>query len=227
MKNVIKNVILLTISALMLNGCNPNKESATKRTSGVRATTVAGTTGGVFTQSTCGNNLSSIGTIYDQGNSQNLYSTGNFETRVKGLLSATINPAEVGSISSGPNDQTGVRFQGTIKIESNGSVNLQETKILIKVYDSLVLQSATDGSNQFQPIPIEFTAAAAGQFNMQTGSGYVIFRDQYGEVRFDGNLSGDYLSGQVSFANTTNVTGGSAASGVLGQFYVARCGIIK
>lgn len=218
-----KKVVLLTLIALSFVGCNPNKESS-KRTSGnARTATVAGTTNGAFTQSYCGNNLSSIGTIYDQSSSFN----GNFEARVKGLLSATIDPAEVGTISSAANDQTGVRFQGTIKIESNGSVNLSQTKILIKVYDSYVLQSATDGSNQYQPIPIEFTSAAAGQFNMQTGSGYVIFRDQYGEIRFDGNLSGDYLSGQVSFVNTVNVTGGSAAQGVLGQFYIARCGIIK
>jgi len=227
MKNVIKNVILLTIIALTFVSCNPKQESATKRTNAVRAATVAGTTNGTFTQSFCGNNLSSIGTIYDQGTQASLYSNGNFEARVKGLLSATIDPSEIGTISSSANDQTGVRFQGTIKVDSNGSVNLQESKILIKVYDSFVLQSASDGSNQYQPIPIEFTTAASGQFNMQTGSGYVIFSDQYGDVRFDGNLSGEYLSGQVSFVNRTNVTGGSAASGVLGQFYVARCGIIK
>ena len=221
-----KNVLLLTVIALAFVGCNPNKEQS-KRTSGVRSATISGNTNGTFTQSYCGNNLSSIGTIYDQGTQQSLYSNGNFEQRVKGLLSATIDPAEIGTISSSPNDQTGVRFQGTIKVESNGTVNLQQTKILIKVYDSFVLQSASDGSNQYQPIPIEFTSAAAGQFNMQTGSGYVIFKDQYGEVRFDGNLSGDYLSGQVSFVNSANVTGGSAAQGVLGQFYVARCGIIK
>ncbi|WP_409477334.1 hypothetical protein [Pseudobdellovibrio sp. HCB154] len=219
-----KKVVLLTLIALSFVGCNPNKESS-KRTSGNggRVATISGTTNGAFTQSYCGNNLSSVGTIYDQSSSF----TSNFEARVKGLLSATIDPSEVGTISAGANDQTGVRFQGTFKIESNGTVNLQQTKILIKVYDSYVLQSATDGSNQYQPIPIEFSSAAAGQFNMQTGSGYVVFRDEYGEVRFDGNLSGDYLSGQVSFVNTTNVTGGAAAQGVLGQFYIARCGIIK
>lgn len=222
-----KKVVLLTLIALSFVGCDPNKET-TKRTAGnARTETVAGNTNTVFTQSYCGANLSSIGTIYDQGTSASLYSSGNFESRVKGLLSATINPSEVGSISAGPSDQTGVRFQGTIKIESNGTVNLSQTKILIKVYDSYVLQSAQAGTNQYQPIPIEFTSAAAGQFNMQTGSGYVIFRDQYGEIRFDGNLSGDYLTGQVSYVNTANVTGQAAAQGVLGQFYVARCGIIK
>lgn len=217
-----KKVVLLTLIALSFVGCNPNKDSS-KRTSGnARVATVAGTTNGAFTQSYCGANLSNVGTIYDQTNS-----SYNFETRVKGLLSATINPAEVGQISSGPSDQTGVRFQGQIKVESNGSVNLSQTKLLIKVYDSYVLQSAVDGSNQYQPIPIEFTSAAAGQFSLQTGSGYVVFKDQYGEIRFDGNLSGDYFTGQISYSNATNVAGGAASSGVLGQFYVARCGIIK
>lgn len=216
-----KQIILLSILVLAFGGCNPKKES--KRTAGMR-TAISGTTGS-YTPTTysCGQNLSSIGAIYDQGSSFN----GSFESRVKGLLSATIDPSEVGQISSAPNDSTGVRFQGQIKLDSNGNVDLAQTKMVIKVYDSYVVQSATDGSNQYQAIPIEFAQAAGGQFNMQTGSGYVVFRDQYGEIRFDGNLSGDYLSGQVSFANTTNVTGGAAASGVLGQFYVARCGIIK
>jgi hypothetical protein len=222
-----KKVLLLSLIALSFVGCNP-KQDSTKRTSGnARVSTIAGDTTGAFTQTNCGNNLSNIGTIYDQGTQASLYSTGNFEARVKGLLSATINPSEIGQISSGPSDQTGVRFQGQIKVESNGSVNLAQTKILIKVYDSYVLQSATDGTNQYQPIPIEFTSASSGQFNTSTGSGYVVFRDQYGEIRFDGNLSGDYFTGQVSYVNTTNVTGGSASQGVLGQFYVARCGIIK
>lgn len=217
-----KKVILLSVIALAFVGCSPKKES--KRTAGQRVTNISGTLGsGAFTQTSCGQNLTSIGTIYDQGSFQG----GSFESRVKALLSATIDPSEVGQISSSANDSTGVRFQGQIKLDSNGNVDLSQTKILIKVYDSYVLQSAMDGSNQYQPIPIEFASAAEGQFNMQTGSGYVVFRDQYGDIRFDANLSGDYLSGQVSFVNHTNITGGSAASGVLGQFYVARCGIIK
>lgn len=216
-----KQVIIFTVLVLAFVGCSPKK--ASKRTASMR-TAISGTVGSYTpVANSCGQNQSNIGTIYDQGSSFN----GSFESQVKGLLSATVDPAEVGQISGAPNDSTGVRFQGQFKINSNGSVDLAQTKIIIKVYDSYVVQSAMDGSNQYQAIPIEFAQAAAGQFNMQTGSGYVVFRDQYGEIRFDGTLSGDYLSGQVSFVNTTNVTGGAAASGVLGQFYVARCGIIK
>lgn len=223
-----KKVILLSmlISVSLLTACNPKKTSS-GRTAQTRTADASATISGNFSQSYCGQNVSPYGSIYDSGSSQSLYTNGSFEDRVKALLSATVNPSEVGQISSSPNDQTGVRFQGSIKIDSNGNVNLQQTKILIKVYDSYVLQSAQDGTNQYQPIPIEFTQAAEGHFNTQTGVGYVIFRDQYGDIRFDGNLSADFLSGTVSFSNNVNVNGGAGASGQLGQFIVARCGIIK
>jgi hypothetical protein len=211
-----KKVLLLSVIALAFVGCNPGKES--KRTAGLRNANVSATGNVNLTPTYCGNNMSSIGTIYDQGSGQSL-SGGTFENRVKGLLSVTVDPSEVGQISSAPNDQTGVRFEGQIKLDSNGQINLAQSNILIVVYDSFTLQG-------MDPIDIRFTSAAAGQFN-SNGSGYVVFRDEYGEVRFDGNLSGDYFSGQVSYVNNTNVTGGSAASGVLGQFYVARCGIFK
>lgn len=226
-----KNILLISVVGLAIMGCSPNK--ASKRTAGMLRAPISGQLGngqiggGQLTPTYCGQNYSNIGTIYDQNNQSSLYSSGTFEDRVKALLSATVNPSEVGQISSGPNDQTGVRFEGQIKLDANGNVNLQQTRIIIKVYDSLVLQSAIDGSNQFQAIPIEFSQASSGQFNLQTGTGFVSFTDQYGEIRFDGNLSGDFFMGQISFRNTTNVTGGAAASGVLGQFYVARCGIIK
>lgn len=175
---------------------------------------------------TCVNGNSNVGTIYDQNGGFSLTS-GSFEDRVKALLSATINPSEVGSISAGPSDSTGVRFTGTIKVESSGQVTLSATKIKILVYDSYVLNSqyAADGK-KFEPIPIEFTSAAEGRFD-STGSGYVVFRDSYGEIRFDGQYDNQYFKGTVSFRNTQSVLGGTAAQGTLGQFYVARCGIIQ
>lgn len=94
----------------------------------------------------------------------------------------------------------------------------------IKVYDSYTLQGS-------DPITIEFSTAnssqIAGQFNLSTGVGYVTFTDRYGSVRFDGTLSAQTFSGEVRFQNATNVDGGAAASGTLGQFTVARCGIIQ
>lgn len=176
---------------------------------------------------TCVNGNSNVGTIYDSNGGFSLNGTASFEDRVKALLSATINPSEIGTISAGQTDSTGVRFQGVIKIQSNGQLDLAATKIKILVYDSYVLNSqfAADGK-KFEAIPIEFTSAAGGTFD-STGSGYVLFKDAYGEIRFDGKYDQQYFQGTVSFKNTQSVLGGTAAQGTLGQFYVARCGIIQ
>lgn len=220
-----KKLTLLTLLAFMAVGCPSKKD--TSRNVQVRGQGVVG--GGELTPGVCGQNLSSVGTIYDSaGTGVSLYNTGTFEDRVKALLSATIAPEEVGQISSGPTDTTGVRFQGTIKVDANGKVVLASSKMLIKVYDSYVALSQYNTNGQkYEAIPIEFTAATEGQFNAQTGEGYVLFRDNYGDVRFDGKIDAQYFSGKVSFKNNVNVTGAAPAQAELGQFYVARCAIIQ
>lgn len=223
-----KKLILVTLASLFFVAC-PAKKDATGRTAvvtgrGGTGGIVGGTpTGGITFTNTCGQSVSPIGTIYDQGGQQvSLYNSGSFEDRVKAFLSATVNPTEVGQISSAPTDSTGVRFQGAIKLDQNGMVIPSQSKILIKVYDSYMLQNSS-----YQAIPVQIDAASEGQFNMQTGAGYVVFKDQYGEIRFDGKIDAQYFSGVISFRNYATVTGGAPAQGQLGQFYVARCGIIQ
>ena len=179
--------------------------------------------------------VSGIGTIFDNGQQATITLdtvSGTFEDRVKGLLSAVTAANEIGQISGLPSDQTGVRFQGIIKIDAAGSVLAAQSKMLIKVYDSFVVNSQLDPNGQkYEPIAIEITPTSGtqiqGKFNMQTGEGYASFRDSFGEIRFEGKLDAQTFSGVVHFQNTKNVNGGSAASGTLGQFYVARCGIIQ
>ena len=79
---------------------------------------------------------------------------------------------------------------------------------------------------KYEPIPIEFTSATQGNFDA-SGSGFILFRDSYGEIRLDGQYDNQYFKGTVSFKNTQSVVGGTAAQGTLAQFYVARCGIIQ
>ena len=49
---------------------------------------------------TCVNGNSNVGTIYDSNGGFSLNGTASFEDRVKALLSATINPSEIGTISA-------------------------------------------------------------------------------------------------------------------------------
>lgn len=209
--------ILILIPILFLVACNPKKDTPAS----VIRTNTGTTVGGLNTGLSCANGISNVGSIYDSSGAS---SAGNFEGRVKALLSATINPSEVGSISAAATDPTGLRFAGVIKLDSSGAVVPAQSNILIKVYDSYTLSGS-------EPIPLEFTPAnkaqITGQFNVSTGEGFVSFGDQFGVVRFEGRIDAKSFSGVVKFQNSSNITGGSAASGTLGQFYVARCGIIQ
>lgn len=208
--------LLLLAPLLFLVACNPKKDT---KASVIRSNTL-GNIGGLNTGS-CMNGTSNIGAIYDAGQSG---AAGTFEDRVKALLSATIDPSEVGTISSAATDPTGLRFSGIIKLDSNGAVVASASSMLIKVYDSYTLSGQ-------DPIPLEFStnkgAQITGQFNISTGDGSVSFTDKYGVIRFEGRVDAQSFSGVVKFQNSASVSGGSAASGTLGQFYVARCGIIQ
>lgn len=238
-----KKFILISMVSLLFVGCDPKQQtvgrSAITRTSNV----FGGLNTGYVSSNSCANQQAGLGTIFETSYTvqvpqyNNFATNGSFEQRVKNLLSATMDPSEVGQISALDNDQssrTGVRFQGTIKLDQNGNVIPAQTRLYIKIYDSFVASGQTDANGQpYQPIPISFENQAgqtvAGQINKQTGQGTIIFRDQYGEIRLDGQAGADgYFKGSVSFTNTTTVLQGQApASGLLGQFYIATCAFIQ
>jgi len=234
-----KKVILLAILSLIVSSCGSNSSSSgrsavTRNGNGV---TTTNTSSGLVT-TTCQQGQSTFGTIYEQSYSvqstQYIQYNSSFEDRVKGLLSVLINPSEVGSISGYDSDSTGVRFQGTIKLDASGNVVPAQTKLYIKVYDSYVLNGALDSSGQkYSPIPISFDGksgqSVTGHINLQTGAGSVVFSDQYGNIRLDGQYdSSGLFRGTVSYTNTvTVVQGQSPSSGILGQFYIARCAFIQ
>ncbi len=231
-----KKLILLLPLLLLVSACNPKKEGVR----GVaRNANINGATGNFIAAASCpqtGQQSSlGIGTIFDNGQQQQFSLdavSGTFESRVKAFLSASTAPSEIGQISGLPTDRTGVRFQGVIKLGSNGAVVAAQSKMLIKVYDSFVLNSELDPNGQkYEPIALEFLPTGgtqiSGQFNLQTGDGFVSYRDSFGEVRFEGRLDAQNFSGLVKFQNSKNVSGGGALSGTLGQFYVARCAIIQ
>lgn len=225
-----KNILLL-IPLLVLVACNKGKDPVR---ASVQTNTGANIAGDFTLTNQCPQGTSGIGAIFDSGPTQgSLYtSAGTFEDRVKALLSANVAAGDVGQISGLENDSTGVRFQGVIKLDTAGNVIAANSKMLIKVYDSFILNSQLDpNGTKYDAIQIEFVpknnVQINGQFNLQTGEGYVSYRDAYGEVRFEGRLDAQTFGGVVKFQNTKNVNGGAAASGTLGQFKVARCGIIQ
>ena len=227
-----KRAVVSTLALfLTLGACSPKKNTVTANNGGSSQTaTIAGvSTGACATNAPAGanqqqQNVQNVGTIYDSSGAQY-----NFENMVKSFLSATISPYEVGSISSSPNAQTGVRFRGVMKLDASGNVIGAQSNITISVYDSIWQMNKITNPNE-QEIQVVFDptkrATISGQFNLQSGEGTLTMQDNYGSVRLTGRIDANSFSGTVSFQNTASVLG-SPASGNLGQFFIQRCAILQ
>lgn len=220
----ITQVMMISFSLLMFFGCKPATKAGVRTYSNAIGSNIynQGTgqynqgTGQFFNVNNCMTNEKSIGSVYDSSNSTQ------FENQVKSFLSAVTLPSDIGTISSSATDlSTGVRFSGALKLDQNGAVVLTQSKVNMTVYDSFSAQGA-------KPIPVDINQASSGQFNLQTGVGYVIFTDGYGEIRFDGKIDSSWFSGTVTYKNyKTVVTNSAPASGTLGQFYISSCGFVQ
>lgn len=213
--------LTMLITLTLLASCSP-KKSGVKANIGATAT-ISGVATGIQCVSN-NNSTSKTGYIYD--NSANSY---NFENQVKGLLSATINPSEVGTISAQAQG-TGVGFSGSVKLDSAGNVVGAQSKVIITIHDSIWYMNQIPDNLielKFDQIMAANGATISGQFNTQTGDGFLSLKDKYGEVRFDGKIDAQKFSGIVKFQNSTTVIGGSPVSGTLGQFEIQRCAILQ
>ncbi len=213
-----KKLTLVIVLALMA-GCTPKKNT-------VKAATA--TISGVEVGSQClGTSTNQYGTVFDNTNM-----SYDFANRVKALLSVNIKPEEIGLVSGAQADPTGVRFSGTVKLDSAGNVISDQSKVTISVYDSVWLNNRYTNPNE-QEIKLEFDpkagrgATISGQFDTSSGTGILILHDNYGEIRFNGQIDAQRMSGTVAFQNSTNVSGGAALSGTLGQFYIERCAFLN
>lgn len=208
--------LTLLLGLIILAGCNPKKSSVKSSTTAISAAEVASLTN-CNGQSTTG-----TGVIYDTSGT-----SMNFNNQVKALLSVNINPNDVGLVSNNPSDQTGVRFTGKIKLDSSGNVVQAQSSVLISVYDSNTVNYGAE------VIKVEFVpsrgATITGQINPAGGANsFISLKDNYGEIRFENiQVSANNLSGTVRFQNNTNVTGGSPASGSLGQLFIQRCAFLQ
>jgi hypothetical protein len=218
-----KKITFLLMVLGALSACQPKKDAV--RAAAISNTGLTGIAGQGLTNQ-CAQGQSNLGAIYENTQTLGL----SFQDRVKSLLTATMSPSEVGTVGSGLNETTGVRFAGVIKLDANGNVVQANSKLTISVFDSIWYQNSLLNPSE-SAILLEFDPAAGaiitGQFNLSTGAGSFSVKDQFGEIRFDGTFNAQSFSGTVTYRNTTNVTGAAAASGTLGQFLINTCGIIQ
>lgn len=205
---------MLFMAMGFLAACSSGVDMRSARSSEVTAN---GITGGA---TSCGSSTQAVGRVYDDGSSS---ASGTFEARVKGLLSATVDPQYFGTISGDPsNAQTGVTIEGQLRYDSAGNVTLSQTTLKLSVLDSFVGQTDTTGTT-ISAYPINFSAASSGTVNLATKTFTVLFKDNYGEITLTGTIGGSTTTGTVSYKNYVSYNGGTVSSGTLGAFQIPTC----
>lgn len=217
------SLLVVGLALLLASSCNNNRNKSNK----AQPINPYANNNGLFlnTNQVCSDINQKIGSIFTQSSTQ-LLSGGysqSLDMNVKSFLSASMNPGDLGTISSGDRDQTGVRFEGQIKLDGSRNIVLDQSRVAIKVYDSYVGQYDNNGK-QITPIEIYFDRAIRGQVDA-SGLATVTFQDNFGEVTFEGRLDQTQWSGTVSYINSASYDQTAPTRGTLGQFYIARCGI--
>lgn len=208
---------ILLLAALSLSGCAKNNSSDV-RVAG-RNPVPQGPAQTSQNQTNCSNPTMVWGKIFDP------YASTQFEYQVKSFVSATLDPQALGTISGNIYDRTGIDFQGSFQFDAQGNLIPTSSTVLIKIVDSFV-KDGYEGQT-FQPYIVEFKAADSGIIDRNTRQFEVHFKDNYGDIVFQGMYNDQIAEGTVSFVNYTAVTGYEPASGTLGAFRSYTCGLIK
>lgn len=139
-------------------------------------------------------------------------SNGSLFSAVQGLISASMDPRELGEISNSGD----VGIIGYVERDAAGNVNYQNSRMAIKIWDSY----AYDGAD---PIEIQISRLESASGNGSNGM-TLIFADAYGEIIISGQVDQTNFYGQVSYRNSQYFDDSqNPRSGTLGSFRTPIC----
>ena len=203
-------IVLILITALFVFGCG-SQPGLQKRSSTPAPENL------ISANSCQGNELSSRVTSIS-GNDQD------FRQSVGDLVSVSLNPAELGSVSGALNGATGVELKMVLTFDTSHQIISESSKFRIIIKDSFVGTAGTNG-NLISPIEVVHAAGSqlSGSFDPSQRILHVQFSDAYGHVSVDGQIQNGQLNGQVQFVNTKAWNGSTPRQGTLGRIQATSC----
>lgn len=152
-----------------------------------------------------------------------------FNQEIKKFVSATINPVEMGRVSSTFEQQeatkTGVRFYGKVDVTVDGYINANNSNLVLYIWDDKVGTAGTDGSKNPAYI-VNYTHISRATVNSQRAT--LEFEDNYSRLTLDGDYSSGTYEGSISYVNLTSYDSAIAASqGQLGVFRIRTCDFFR
>tara|TARA_B110001454_G_C12723272_1_gene436192 strand:- start:29382 stop:30065 length:684 start_codon:yes stop_codon:yes gene_type:complete len=225
MKLMIKSALVVFFGLfLMLASCaKKNNSSSNRGGTAPRGDQAAAATTNAMGIAKCSDGVTSAdGRIFDD-------TMGTmFRTNWSNFFSAVMADNMLGDLSgSSTSNTTGVNVSIKLKIVNN-QLSLNDTKLTMRVQDSLVGTTSADGGEVLKAIVVDFTQAIDGRLtNVSNGTGQftVVFKDNYGQVTLSGSFNQTKAEGTVSFANSVHYNNETPKSGNLGKFSLNSCGL--
>jgi hypothetical protein len=237
----LKQIMILSFVALALTACGNKKNSSEKV---IRAGTMGRVSGaaGYYSNNYYGNNGT---TGYNYNNSYNGVASGQYQNNVwtlvgtqpnyqldfyemvKRLIAPTMDPKALGNVSGVGANNTGVYMQLFVELNSDRSINTQNSLLRMAIRDDYVGQSNPNGGGAIKEIPIVIQGLTTNNYNTAIMGGYgnsqvsLKFADTVGEITVEGMVSGSSFSGSVKFRNYSPK--GDNMEYVLGGFTMNTC----
>lgn len=226
MKLMIKSALVVFFGLfLMLASCAKKNSSASNR----GGTAPRGDQAAAATTNALGINKCSDGVTSADGRVFDDTMGTMFRTNWSNFFSAVMADNMLGDLSgASSSNTTGVNVSIRLKIVNN-QLNLTDTKLTLRVKDSLSYEGKTSDSGEvLKDIVIDYTKAIDGRLeNVVNGTGQfsAVFKDDYGTVTIKGSFNQTKAEGTVSFANSVHYNNETPKSGNLGKFSLNSCGL--
>ncbi len=228
-KKAFQAVLLILSVGVLSTGCIRKKNDPLvgriARGNGNMGSAIDPATGSVHPLGNCSDTNLSIGKIYDDPILTGGALMGPFRSRVALLISASMDPNQLGDVSGALNAPTGIDFSGRIKLADSGDLIPSQSELHVQIFDS----NSYSGGN-INPILIDFSTAQSGHFESGSNHFTALFRDRFGDVLLDGVSNGSIVTGVVSFKNAQSYTGAISVTPnyiTLGAFVIRACGLFN
>lgn len=200
--------------ALVMSACNKKADESTSIGSRAgRGGTTSYTPNGVYY-------TAQTGQVVANGSTASEY-----EKIVKGLISASMDANQVGSIGA-----NAVTIKGYVEFDTNGQMIASTSSIQLEIVDSYTNQTDSNGQ-VVAPIQLHIGGS------MSTGTAYsnktvsLVFQDAYGTVTIQGNYQDNVnFKGVISYQNSTNQTPGDTINHYANNrmsFSIPLCGMFR
>ena len=139
-----------------------------------------------------------------------------FLNSLKGLVSAVFDPAELGNV----NNYSDVKMRGYIDMDRSFKVNRSNSSLVIEIVDDYAKAGTAD----------KITLSFNNLFDSRTDTNPIslTFKDDYGYIILNGNLSEYDFTGEVTYKNLKSFDSSSQfANGSLGQFQIPVCSFFR